>query len=402
MKKNVKVYLILFYSLMFVSCSNETVVEDIISPLTLVSGIADSIVISDLFYADNYKVQFQDNENLNIDHDSQNNILILKPDEDFEGMTLLEFEADMNLYHIPVISKKEKFYEFSFKPDKKYDKLNLFGSFNGWNRTNLPMTDDDGDGVYTAEVALDPGVHQYKFFADGLEIEDPLNSQKVPNGFGAFNNIRTIDDPNSSKFYLHIDEYYSKNPQSIFSFYLEDELEGDLTVQNIFVLLDNSKISGDKISLEGNYLSINFNYDELADQTLRVAATKSGRVTNIQTIKLENGKPTGNSSFNWNDAIIYSLMIDRFNDGDESNNNPVIHDSLSPKANYMGGDLKGVITKLHEGYFESLGINVIWISPVYDNPNEAFKEFPAPHRYYSGYHGYWPISAREIDPRYGT
>ena len=95
-------------------------------------------------------------------------------------------------------------------------------------------------------------------------------------------------------------------------------------------------------------------------------------------------------------------MIDRFNDGDESNNDPVIHDSLSPKANYMGGDLEGVLEKLNDGYFESLGINVIWISPVYDNPNEAFKEYPAPHRYYSGYHGYWPISSYSVDEHFGT
>ena len=30
----------------------------------------------------------------------------------------------------------------------------------------------------------------------------------------------------------------------------------------------------------------------------------------------------------------------------------------------MGGDLEGIIKKLEEGYFENLGINVIWISPV--------------------------------------
>ncbi len=95
-------------------------------------------------------------------------------------------------------------------------------------------------------------------------------------------------------------------------------------------------------------------------------------------------------------------MIDRFYDGDESNNNPVKHDSLSPKANYMGGDLKGVITKLNEGYFDSLGINVLWISPVYDNPNKAYKEYPAPHRYYSGYHGYWPISSNTVDEHFGN
>jgi hypothetical protein len=268
MKKILKVVLSLIFPIMLINCSGKTEIKDVIQPVKLVSGVADSIVISDLYYSENYNIKFNENENLLVDHDDQNNILILKANDSFEGMTLLEFEADMTLYHIPVVSNKEKYYEFSFKPDKKYDQLNLFGSFNGWNRTNIPMSDKDGDGIYTAEIGLEPGIHQYKFFGDGEEIEDPLNPEKIANGFGGFNNIRTIDDPDSAKFYLHIDKFYSKNPQSTFSFYIEDELDGELTSDNIFALLNNSKISEDKISLQGNYISVDFNYDEIKDQML--------------------------------------------------------------------------------------------------------------------------------------
>jgi cyclomaltodextrinase len=382
------------------ACQEKQRIKDLIEPLKLTAGNKDSVVVNDLYYADNYNIAIKESENVNIER--KDNIIYLQPDSSFEGMTLLEFEADMNIYHIPVISNKEKYYKFSFKPDKEYDKITLFGSFNGWDRTNLPMTDEDGNGVFETSVALDPGIYQYKFFGDGEEIVDPLNPEKISNGMGSFNSIRSIDDPNSAKFYLHIDEYYSKNPKSTFSFYLEDELPGELTSKNIFALLDNSKVAEDKISLDGNFISINFNYDELEDQILRVAATKNGRVSNIQTIRLQDSKPLDNDTFTWNDAIIYSLMIDRFNDGDRSNNNPVQHDSLSPKANYMGGDLVGIMDKLNSGYFDSLGINVIWISPVYDNPNEAYKEYPAPHRYYSGYHGYWPISSKNVEEHFGT
>jgi len=34
-------------------------------------------------------------------------------------------------------------------------------------------------------------------------------------------------------------------------------------------------------------------------------------------------------------------MIDRFNNGDPTNDNPVNHDSLFAPANYNGGDLQG-------------------------------------------------------------
>ncbi|MBK8944828.1 MAG: hypothetical protein IPM32_06085 [Ignavibacteriae bacterium] len=401
MKKYLITYLVLFFTLLISSCqSNQSKIKDIIQPINLVSGKIDSVIISDLFYHQNYNLKFSQNENVQLK--KENNRLFLKTDSTFEGMTFVEFEVDKNLYQIPIISKKEKFYEFTFKPDKIYEKLTLFGSFNGWNRTNLPMTDIDGDGIFTAKVALEPGVYQYKFYGDGIEIEDPLNPEKVSNGMGSFNSLRTIEDLNSEKFYLHIDEYYSKNPQSTFSFYLEDESDNELNIQNIFALLDNSKIPENKIIVDGKHISINYNYDELENQILKVAVSANGKVSNFQTVQLFNGKPIDNSTFSWNDGIIYSLMIDRFYDGNSENNNPIKHDSLSPKANYMGGDLKGIISKLKEGYFTSLGINTIWISPVYDNPNEAYKEFPVPHRYYSGYHGYWPINSYKVDEHLGT
>lgn len=392
---------IIFIIIFLISCQSEIEkIKDIIQPIKLVSGKMDSVVISDLFYAEKYNLKFEENENIQI---TQNNgKLFLHPKQDFEGMAFIEFKADMNIYSIPVISKKIEYYGFSFKPDKKYEKINLFGSFNGWDRTNLPMTDENGDGVFETEVPLEPGVHQYKFFGDGEEIIDFNNPNKVSNGMGSYNSIRVIEDPNSEKFYLHIDEFYSKNPKSTYSFFIEDELDGELNIDNVFALLDNKKVSADKIKLDNKFINIDFNYDELNSQTLRVAVTKNGRVSNIQTVKIVDGKPIDNSTFTWNDGIIYSLMIDRFYDGNSQNSLKVVHDSLSDKANYMGGDLEGVLKKLNEGYFEKLGINVLWISPVYDNPNEAYKEYPAPHRYYSGYHGYWPVSSNTVDEHFGT
>ena len=90
-------------------------------------------------------------------------------------------------------------------------------------------------------------------------------------------------------------------------------------------------------------------------------------------------------------------MIDRFNDGDTTNTNPVVHPELSIKANYQGGDLQGIIDKLEEGYFDSLGVNTFWVSPIVDNTNIAYQEFPPPHRYFTGYHGYWPVSAIGVE-----
>jgi len=400
MLKSSNLIIIILFTLSLLACKTEVEISEVINPIKLVAGKTDSVVVSDLMYTPNNKLLFKKNENLEVNFNDQK--LFIRADPGFEGLTLLEFEVDMSLHHIPVIVSKENYYGFSFRPDKKYDKLTLFGSFNGWNRTNLPMKDENEDGVFEAEVALKPGIYQYKFFGDGEELVDTENPKKISNGAGSFNSIRSIEDPNSEKFYLHIDEYYSKNPQSTFSFFAEDELGGELTVENIFVLLNNKKVTLDKISLNGKHISINFNYDELTNQTLRVAVSKNGRVSNIQNIQLVDGKPINNSHFTWKDGVIYSVMIDRFNDGNKDNSIKVEHDSLLDKANYMGGDLQGLVDKLDDGYFESLGINVIWISPVYDNPNSAYKEYPAPRRYYSGYHGYWPVTAKTVDDHFGN
>ena len=70
------------------------------------------------------------------------------------------------------------------------------------------------------------------------------------------------------------------------------------------------------------------------------------------------------------------VVVDRFRNGDPSNDAPVAHDSLAREANYQGGDLQGVLDALRAGYFDSLGVNVLWLSPVVDNPPVAEREFP--------------------------
>ena len=110
-------FLYLIFALFIIGCSPRQEISELIPPVKLISGNTDTVHISDLYYSDNYSIDFKQNESLVIEHDKQNNLLILKSNENFEGMTLLEFEADMNLYHIPVTSKKLDVYDFSFKPD---------------------------------------------------------------------------------------------------------------------------------------------------------------------------------------------------------------------------------------------------------------------------------------------
>lgn len=99
---------------------------------------------------------------------------------------------------------------------------------------------------------------------------------------------------------------------------------------------------------------------------------------------------------------MYFVLVDRFNNGSPENDAQVRDDRLTAKTNYFGGDIKGVTQKIAEGYFDSLNINAIWLSPITQNPEGAYQEYPEPRRWYSGYHGYWPIRSSVVDHRFGS
>ena len=48
-----------------------------------------------------------------------------------------------------------------------FNMVNLNGSFNGWCGSCTPMTDEDGDGVFSCDVGLNDGAIEYKFTVDG-------------------------------------------------------------------------------------------------------------------------------------------------------------------------------------------------------------------------------------------
>jgi alpha-amylase len=87
---------------------------------------------------------------------------------------------------------------------------------------------------------------------------------------------------------------------------------------------------------------------------------------------------------NWQDEIIYSITIDRFYNGDTSNDFEV--DIQDPLA-YHGGDFKGITEKLD--YIKDLGFTTISLSPIVQNE-------------YKGYHGYWPEDFYEVEEHFGT
>ncbi len=102
--------------------------------------------------------------------------------------------------------------------------------------------------------------------------------------------------------------------------------------------------------------------------------------------------------YDWRDAILYFVFIDRFQDGDPSNNGSLTGSEAT--AEYKGGDYKGLKAKIDAGYFDDLGVNALWLTVPMQNPNN--KEIGTDGKYYSAYHGYWPSDLDKTEEHFGT
>ena len=75
-------------------------------------------------------------------------------------------------------------------------------------------------------------------------------------------------------------------------------------------------------------------------------------------------KETSKTPFVWEGANLYFLMTDRFNNGDTASDINFGRNKATGKLRgFEGGDIKGIIQKIDDGYFEQLGINAIWLTP---------------------------------------
>ena len=149
---------------------------------------------------------------------------------------------------------------------------------------------------------------------------------------------------------------------------------------------------------------------------MRVYAEDEKYLYNDLLLPMQDGQIiTDASQLNRHDQqaqVLYSLMIDRFYNGNAANDWKMNSPEVLDIVDYQGGDLAGITAKIADGYFDTLGVNTLWISPITQNPWDAWGYYPftngnkydAAKTYtkFSGYHGYWPIYATQLDSRFGT
>lgn len=185
-------------------------------------------------------------------------------------------------------------------------------------------------------------------------------------------------------------------------------LEATAPVNQVVAMWQNCRLPQESVLRNGNSFEILIPEDakSMERSFLRIFAVGDENRFNDLLIPLENGNVVSNvKQLNRSDResqVLYSLMIDRFYDGCKDNNQPLNSPDVLFEADYQGGDLVGITQKIKDGFFTDLGISTIWISPITQNPRDAWGLNENPRTKFSGYHGYWPIYTTVVDDRFGT
>ena len=116
---------------------------------------------------------------------------------------------------------------------------------------------------------------------------------------------------------------------------------------------------------------------------------------NAQTAPAKSKTP-----FVWEGANLYFLLVDRFNNGDKANDVNFGRTKKTGKLRgFEGGDIKGITQKIEEGYFDKLGVNAIWFTPIVEQIHDGVDEGTGMSY---GFHGYWARDWTRLDPNFGT
>lgn len=105
--------------------------------------------------------------------------------------------------------------------------------------------------------------------------------------------------------------------------------------------------------------------------------------------------------FQWSDGVLYFVFVDRFLNGNPSNDGSATPGVEAP-ADYHGGDYAGVLSKINEGYFNDLGVNILWLTVPANNTEQPGKGVGTDSHLYSAYHGYWPKDMDQVEEHFGS
>jgi cyclomaltodextrinase / maltogenic alpha-amylase / neopullulanase len=279
---------------------------------------------------------------------------------------------------------------FRFVPrDGLPAKVNVAGQFNGWNMQSHELKRAE-DGSFGLFVPLSPGRHPYKLVIDGQWSLDPDHGEKSPDGVGGENSIVSVESAAGGPAPV-VFAQSSSDEKAVFRL-----AAGRASSVSAVLQLPGGASRAVPHEMDGASIVVPTAGAPEGSWVRVAVADAGGNVSNAARVPV---RPL--PGFQWQDGVIYYAFTDRFANGEKSNDKPVEDDRVPPAANYLGGDFEGIGKKIGEEYFKKLGVNILWLAPINRNPDGAWQEYLAPYRFYTGYHGYWPVSHTEVEPRFG-
>ncbi len=320
-------------------------------------------------------------------------------------LDVAHFWMDGASFDLVLFANGAEWHTFTFPRERadtawSEDAVHVIGTFNAWNRSATPLKRQDS--TWSVDVPVFPGSHEYKFVVNGMEVLDPANNRAVPNGIGGVNNTLKI----------------KRNglPARPLKTRTVDESGAQITLaplpknQKLVVLWENHVLPAEAVvhTEKGIRIQLPNEAGDLQRSFVRIYSANAHRRSNDLLIPLEKGRVLLQGDLlqrhDWEAATLYFLMVDRFANGDPSNDRPLNRPDVLPQADFQGGDLDGVTWAIQHGFFEQMGFNTVWLSPIARNPQGAWGLWnkTAPITKFSAYHGYWPASNTQPDARFGS
>lgn len=302
-------------------------------------------------------------------------------------------------YSLPCRKTDKMDFEFTFDAQgKKYKRVQIAGQMNDWTASRTPDLQLNDNGIYSVKLHLSPGTYLYQMSLDGEQSHDVNNPNKVDNGFGKYNSILQVQGKTDSFPVLSTNEFTTSKIM----------ISTQNKVNKVFVYWQNSLLPDNFVKNINGLITFDIPSEahELKRSFIRVWACNEYGVSNDVLIPLHKGEVlTDTKKITRADKhaqIMYFMLVDRFKNGDKTNDKPLNRPDVNPKVDYWGGDLAGLQQKIEDGYFEKLGVNTLWISPLNQNPTEPYGYYAPKNTKFAGYHGYWPVSSSKVDSRFGS
>lgn len=265
------------------------------------------------------------------------------------------------------------------------------------------MSYDSDNERYVYTEKLTTGEHYYGYLVDGELIIDKYNQETTQVNGTTYSKYlyEEFEAELSAKIEPNVIDY---NDNAVITISIGNEADAKIEITEAYADLSQLGMS-DRYIIDTELMKGTIAVKEGTDVGEKeIPVTVKDQYGNIyQTTANVTIKARDKSNdFDWDEAVIYFAVTDRFFDGNSSNNDAYgtgTYDT-SLGSMYHGGDFAGLEEKLD--YLQKLGVNTIWITPVVENIEDVMNCEGYAGQTSAGYHGYWAKNFTELNKHLGT